>query len=357
VRTAVPALVVLMLALFPAGAQARAWTISYQPQTPVAGEEIAFHAERVNPGNGDGDSLVWDFGDAGTGATADATHVYAAGGEYTVTLTTAESGGSVTLEDSVVVQVGPAPPPPNTPPSAAFTFSPASPLVGESVLFTGGSDPDGDPITREWHFGDLTPASSEVAPSHEYAAAGSYTAALTVTDDRGGFASTSQTLTVAPQVEAPPPDDPGGGSTPGGGSQPSGTPPSPDYVLDDGSTRPKAVPVRMKPFPVVRIAGVVLPNGVVVRILSVRAPRGTRTVVRCAGRGCPAASMARRSATRVVRFRRLERRLWAGVTLQLFVRKGGFIGKYTRFVIRAGKAPSRVDRCLMPGRSRPVRCR
>ena len=57
-RPAVPALVVLLIAVFPAGAQARAWAISYQPQAPLAGEEIAFHAERLNPGNPDGESLV-----------------------------------------------------------------------------------------------------------------------------------------------------------------------------------------------------------------------------------------------------------------------------------------------------------
>ena len=32
------------------------------------------------------------------------------------------------------------------------------------------------------------------------------------------------------------------------------------------------------------------------------------------------------------------------------------IGKYTRLRIRRGKAPLRIDRCLMPGRSRPAKC-
>ena len=36
--------------------------------------------------------------------------------------------------------------------------------------------------------------------------------------------------------------------------------------------------------------------------------------------------------------------------------KGGLIGKYTRFVIRRGKAPQRLDRCLMPGATRGVKC-
>jgi chitodextrinase len=349
-RTAVPALVVLTLALFPAGAQARAWMITYQPEAPVAGEAVAFHAERANPGNGSGESLVWDFGDGGTGATADATHVYSAEGEYTVTLTTPELDGSVTVEDSVVVQVAspppppPPPPPPNTPPSAAFTFSPAGPLVGEGVTFTGGSDPDGDPITREWDFGDFTPVSSDVAPTHAYTLVGSYTVALTVTDDRGGFASTSQDVTVAPQPQSAPPADPGGTNPPAGSPIGVGTP------------APTPAPRRMKPFPIVRIAGLVLPDGALVRILSVRAPRGASVLVRCRGRGCPARAVARSSSVSIVRFHRFERRLPAGVRLELFVRKPRRVGKYTRLLIRAGKPPARVDRCLMPGRPRPVRC-
>jgi hypothetical protein len=112
----------------------------------------------------------------------------------------------------------------------------------------------------------------------------------------------------------------------------------------------------MKPFPIVRIAGVVLPDGALVRILSVRAPRGASVRVRCRGKGCPARAVARSSAASLVRFHRFERRLPAGVRLEVFVRKARRIGKYTRVLIRAGKPPARVDRCLMPGRDRPVAC-
>ena len=112
----------------------------------------------------------------------------------------------------------------------------------------------------------------------------------------------------------------------------------------------------MRPFPVVRIAGLVLPGGVAVRILSVRTPLGSTVRVRCHGSGCPVGSMARTAAVRLVRLRRFERRLPAGTRLELFVRQRRKIGKYTRFAIRAGKPPARVDRCLMPGRERPVRC-
>jgi PKD repeat protein len=359
-RSAVSALVVIVFAMFPAVAHARAWEIQYQPNAPVAGEEVAFHAERVNPGNGGGEALMWDFGDGGTATGADVTHVFASEGQYTVTLSSPEVDGPPVVEDTVDITVAPDPsgPPPNTPPSASFTFTPASPLVGESVLFSGGSDPDGDAITRVWDFGDLTPTSSEAQPTHSYATDGSYTVSLTVTDDRGGFASTSQNLTVAPQPEQPPPDDTPPADTPPADTPSAGTPPPTGTTTPTtiGGTSTPAKPRPMRPFPVVRIAGVVLPDGARVRILSVRAPRGARVAVRCSGRDCPASSLARISATRLIRLHRFERRLRAGVKLELFVRKTNRIGKYTRFLIRAGKAPARVDRCLMPGRARPVRC-
>lgn len=344
-RLAVPALVVLMLALFPTAAQAAPWAIvGYEPDDPVAGDQVTFHADREN-GSGDPDSLVWDFDDGSpSGTGTDPTHVYAVAKTYTVRLYLPGDGDTLEFQDSVDVTVEPVPPPPNRPPSAAFTFSPPGPLVGESVLFTGGSDPDGDPITREWDFGDGTAVSSEPAPTHAYAAAGPYTVALSVTDDRGGFGSTSRDLTVSPQP--PPAETP----RPGGGAA------APADPVGGGNSGAEPAPVRMKPFPVVRMAGLVLPGGALVKILSVRAPRGARTLVRCSGRGCPAPSMARTSATRAVRFHRFEQRLRAGVTLELLVRKRGFIGKYTRFQIRAGKAPTRVDRCLLPGRTRPRRC-
>jgi hypothetical protein len=61
--------------------------------------------------------------------------------------------------------------------------------------------------------------------------------------------------------------------------------------------------------------------------------------------------------SRTLHVRRFARRtLRPGAVVQVFVTQRGAIGKYTRFRIRAGKPPSRVDRCLPPGGKRPVRC-
>jgi hypothetical protein len=119
--------------------------------------------------------------------------------------------------------------------------------------------------------------------------------------------------------------------------------------------RTQAPPPVLRPFPVVRIRGRFTPKGVYVNLLTIRAPRGVRIVIRCAGRGCfPARRWAQAAAlTRVHRF---ERALPAGVRLTVQVTRPGWIGKHTRLLIRRGRPPSRVDRCLYPGRTRPRAC-
>ena len=113
----------------------------------------------------------------------------------------------------------------------------------------------------------------------------------------------------------------------------------------------------MTPFPVVRIAGRLLPRGAWVRLLVVTAPPGAVVTARCRGTGCPLRPLRRRSHGRPVRIRGLERRLAARTRLEIFVRQRGLVGKYTRFRIRAGgRSPLRADRCLLPGRGTPVSC-
>ena len=57
--------------------------------------------------------------------------------------------------------------------------------------------------------------------------------------------------------------------------------------------------------------------------------------------------------TRLVRFQRV---LPGGTQLIITVTKPGRIGKHTTIAIRRGKAPTRRDRCLMPGARKPVAC-
>ena len=57
-----------------------------------------------------------------------------------------------------------------------------------------------------------------------------------------------------------------------------------------------------------------------------------------------------------LRFRALERPLRPGVALEVFVRRGDQIGKYTRFEIRQNSIPKRTDACLRPSSIQRVAC-
>ncbi|MCI5195498.1 MAG: PKD domain-containing protein [Candidatus Electrothrix sp. AW5] len=87
----------------------------------------------------------------------------------------------------------------NTPPTAGFNSS----CTDLSCTFTDqSSDTDGTVTAWTWNFGDSN-SSTEQNPTHTYTAAGTYTVALTVTDDGGLPHSVSQNITVSTANVAP----------------------------------------------------------------------------------------------------------------------------------------------------------
>ena len=86
--------------------------------------------------------------------------------------------------------------PANASPIARLDATPTSGPAPLDVSFDGrrSSDPDGDPLSYSWNFGDGT-TSSAPAPSHRYPL-GTYTARLTVSDGRGGTNSAQQTISA-----------------------------------------------------------------------------------------------------------------------------------------------------------------
>src|SRR4051794_34958908 len=139
------------------------------------------------------------------------------------------------------------------------------------------------------------------------------------------------------------PTGPGEGTFTAGGATGVGTTPAPDTSLRF-----------IDPFPVVRIAGRFRGSRTRLTRVTVRAPAGARIRVACKGRGCP--YRRRTVAARLLRVRSLQRTYAPRATIEIRVTQGHRIGKYTRLTTRRGKAPLRIDRCLKPGSTRPVRC-
>ena len=91
-----------------------------------------------------------------------------------------------------------APAPPNRQPVCRLT-APAQGQVGEAVTLdaSGSSDPDNDPLSYTWDFGDGTPPAKTTVPraAHSYTRVGNYTARVTVDDGRGGTCSATAPIT------------------------------------------------------------------------------------------------------------------------------------------------------------------
>jgi PKD repeat protein/cytochrome c553 len=168
--------------------------------TPTMGEQntvITFSATASDP---DGDPLTysWDFGDGSTSTQASPSHTYVNTGDYTVTLTVSDGRGG-TSSCSATVSIS-APAPENQPPVCS-NIAPTTGNTNVALSFSADAiDPDGDPLTYNWDFGDGN-TSTQVNPSHTYSSAGIYTVSLTVSDGNGGASSCSTSVTIT----APPP--------------------------------------------------------------------------------------------------------------------------------------------------------
>jgi len=133
-------------------------------------------------------TFAWNFGDGTMGSGVTATHSYAAGGDYTVTLTVTDADGLSDTDVQVVTAVEPPKPP-------VASFEASADYLVVSVDGSGSSDPDGTVVAWAWDFGDGATATGETA-THEYAAAGTYLIKLTVTDSQDLTDDASQSVTV-----------------------------------------------------------------------------------------------------------------------------------------------------------------
>ncbi len=103
------------------------------------------------------------------------------------------AGGTFT--DAFTLTRGPAPA--NQPPVAAFTSSCTN--LSCSFDASTSSDADGTLASYAWTFGDGSTGTGQ-RPTHGYAAAGSYSITLTVTDDDGATAQSTRNVTATAPV-------------------------------------------------------------------------------------------------------------------------------------------------------------
>lgn len=137
----------------------------------------------------EGDLLTfgWNFGDGGTAPGSHATHTWASAGTFTLSLTASDGLKSDTATQPMYIKPVPHPP-------VSVAGGPYSGFVGRVVQFngTGSSDPDADPLTYAWGFGDRETGFGAIT-GHSYEAPGTYNVRLTVSD---GY-MTSSSLTTA----------------------------------------------------------------------------------------------------------------------------------------------------------------
>ncbi len=168
---------------------------TFTPSTVTAFSLITFDASTTtSDGVACGTRCIysWNFGDGGTGTGLFTSHEFRSVGTFPVQLTvTNERGQSASVLQTVTVGASQAP-------TAAFAFSPASPLPNQAVFFNASAStaaPGRRIVRYDWDFGSGGTAEG-VTVSKTYEIAGAYVVSLKVTDDANQFATVTQTVSV-----------------------------------------------------------------------------------------------------------------------------------------------------------------
>ena len=173
--------------------------LTASPTMVNAGSSVSFDASGSSDPDGDPLSYSWDFGDGTTyiGAALES-HIYSSVGTYTAKVTVLDPHGGF---DSEIVNINVGTASGNFAPDAQFSFTPTTGNAPLNVSFdaSASSDPNGDPLTYSWNWGDNSSNGSGVNTGHEFATAGTYTVVLTVTDT-GGLSDTATGVVVVSEL-------------------------------------------------------------------------------------------------------------------------------------------------------------
>ena len=172
-------------------------------QGVLEGEVVTFDGSFIDPGLLlAGETFAWDFGDGATmTGTLTPAHTYVDNGVFTVTLTVTDTEGGVGT-DWLLVTVDNAAP-------VLGAFADQTLTEGETLTISGAlSDAgvlDTQTVVIEWEAGvtetlNLAAGETGFEASHLFAAAGTYTVTVTLTDKDGGEAVQTFEVTVNPSV-------------------------------------------------------------------------------------------------------------------------------------------------------------
>jgi PKD repeat protein len=286
------------------------------PASPLPGQTVTFQSTSTPSPGREITKIEWKF-DAISGFVQGgpvATHTFRAAGRHTVELKVTDPDG-VDITSAVIVV--------NAPPTALIRFTPAQPYAGDLIDFASLSrDPDGYLASETWDLdgdGQFDDARGKVARK-AFTAVGAHTIRLRAVDGSGAGAVHAVTINVRARP----------------------LPPTPQPEPLDASVRISSRPGK---------------GSTVITRLGVRTIKGATVRATCKGRGCPRPrASSTRSRGKAIRLRRLERRLWAGTRIRIYVTSEGRVGSYTTLLVRRAKLPSRKDLCLAPGTRRTMRC-
>lgn len=148
-----------------------------------------FVASRSRDPDGTIEAYEWDFGDGSHAEGKIVEHDFSHSARFVVRLTVVDDRGGRDSTTRTILA--------NTTPVASFAYTEDP---NNALRFTfdasGSSDSEGVIAQYEWDFGDDSAQETGVVVSHTYAVPDDFTVRLTVTDEVGEMASTSQVVNV-----------------------------------------------------------------------------------------------------------------------------------------------------------------
>jgi PKD repeat protein len=163
------------------------------PATATVGTPASFGATLSNDSSS-AVSYAWSYWTPGgayvssVAGDANPQITFTSAGTYQLWVTVTDAnGGTITGVGDVAVV---------SPPTAAFTWNPTSPVAGTSVRFSEGATAGSGSISSySWSFGDGG-TTSVADPLHTFRSAGTYIVSLTVTQSDGQTASIQHSIQV-----------------------------------------------------------------------------------------------------------------------------------------------------------------